>query len=70
MADSRNFEHEFIQKSVVGRHVADDDPEVIVSIARRRKAFQNLWPLANARDEFGYELLVVAVERDMKDGRH
>src|SRR5260370_11548636 len=70
VADAGDLEHEIVEESVVGRHVADDDPQVKVGIARRRKAFEYLRPPSNTRNELRDEFLVVAVERELEECPH
>ena len=48
---------------------ADHHAQVIVGVARGGKAFQHLGPQPHPGDEFGDDLLVVTVERDVENGR-
>src|SRR4051794_31432779 len=70
IANAGNAEHEVVEESVVGRHVLHDDAQMVIGIARGRKALQHLAPRGYPRDELVDEFCVVPFQRDVEDRGH
>src|SRR3954468_24743023 len=70
IANAGNAEHEVVEESVVGRHVLHDDEQMVIGIARGRKALQHLTPRGHPRDELVDEFCVVPFQRDVEDRGH
>ena len=62
MTNSRQFEHELVQKSVVGRHVADDYPQMVICVPGSREALQDFGTSSHPRNELRNEFFIVPIE--------